>query len=483
MCGLDFAAPDVYSVYTFRGRFAMIVWSSMTGVPLRWIGDEDGLKNALTVRNSLYYKQANMGVKKITAPKSFIEYVESYASTGDKYIWLPRCFDFGPYLNPHIDLNKVKNYIPPLKKKTKPSFLFNGKLRETQVEPNNLLMSGKTGIICMGCGLGKSVLALHSATHVADKVLIVAHTVEILNQWKSYLLKFFDGVSENDIGWIQSDKFDWKKPFVLATLQTLSLKDFPETDENSGFRDYYDLVIYDEVHRLGAEHFRRAVKMFTANRWGLSATPTRRDSMDILFRNHIGEVIYTDLSTPLTPKIYLLQTSSSFNLDAFNNRFTGKLQYSSLDTALSEDRDRNLYIKEILDSLYKSGRKIIVVGNRNNQLIELWSKIGGGLLIGNTKYKKEREEAYKYRLIFGAYKIVSEGLDIPDLDTVVFISNFSDKNLLQQIIGRALRESPNKKDPKIFYMWDKNVAPYKNMGFNFMRYCKKNGYIVEVIDE
>jgi len=58
------------------------------------------------------------------------------------------------------------------------------------------------------------------------------------------------------------------------------------------------------------------------------------------------------------------------------------------------------------------------------------------------------------KVIFAVSKYGKEGLDCPELDTVILSSLFSSHNSLQQLMGRPTRPMPGKKNPVIVFMVD-----------------------------
>ena len=122
---------------------------------------------------------------------------------------------------------------------------FNGSLREVQEKSIdayfNNYKSNKYcgGIICLGCGMGKTVVAINIISRINKKTLIVVHKEFLMNQWIERITQF---LPEAKIGIIQQKKFDVQgKDIVLCMLQTLSMKTF----EDNAF-DCFGLSIIDE---------------------------------------------------------------------------------------------------------------------------------------------------------------------------------------------------------------------------------------------
>ncbi len=74
-------------------------------------------------------------------------------------------------------------------------------------------------------------------------------------------------------------------------LKSLSTKEYYQGDVN--ILQMFDLVIFDECHHLGANTFSRILKktnpMYIL---GLSATFRRKDGLQKIFYDFIGQIIY-----------------------------------------------------------------------------------------------------------------------------------------------------------------------------------------------
>ena len=122
---------------------------------------------------------------------------------------------------------------------------FNGSLREVQEKAINAYFNNYKsdkycgGIICLGCGMGKTVVAINIISRINKKTLIVVHKEFLMNQWIERINQF---LPEAKIGIIQQKKFDVQgKDIVLCMLQTLSMKKF----DDDAF-DCFGLSIVDE---------------------------------------------------------------------------------------------------------------------------------------------------------------------------------------------------------------------------------------------
>lgn len=96
-----------------------------------------------------------------------------------------------------------------------------------------------------------------------------------------------------------------------------------------------------------------------------------------------------------------------------------------------------------------------------------------GYFVGGMK-REAREQGKRCDVILATYAEAGEGMDIPQLDTVVMVSPRSD---VEQATGRALRTHPAKNEPLFIYFVD-DFSLFRNQGWIVQRYCSGEGYRV-----
>jgi superfamily II DNA or RNA helicase len=92
--------------------------------------------------------------------------------------------------------------------------------------------------------------------------------------------------------------------------------------------------------------------------------------------------------------------------------------------------------------------------------------------------QKDLKESESKNILLGTYTMVSEGFDVPTLNTLVLASPISS---IEQSIGRIQRqkEVDRKYIPIVIDFWD-NYSLFKNQGFKRHTFYKKNGYDVQI---
>lgn len=289
------------------------------------------------------------------------------------------------------------------------------------------------GIINLTTGSGKSITAMAIFNEVKLKTLVVVHTTELLQQWKKSIQQFLPDVK---IGTIQGKTFDTdNKDIVVGMLQTISMK----SSLNSDLFTKFGLVIYDEVQFLSAEVFSKTLLKTRAKyTFGLSATVERKDGMEVVFKYHIGDIIYSNAST--SRKQYTEIKKVFYNNPELKERslYSGNPNISLMINDLADDTRRSDMIVEEIMNL-NNDRQVLVLSERVSHLKYLQKKVGdelSGLFIGSSK-QEEKLASKKKRILFATYQIASVGFDHPKLNTLVLATP---RSSITQAVGRIYRK-------------------------------------------
>jgi superfamily II DNA or RNA helicase len=295
------------------------------------------------------------------------------------------------------------------------------------------------GLLEIPCGRGKTVMALKILSELGMKTLVIVHKSFLLNQWVERINQFLPGAR---VGRIQGQTIDIEdKDIVLGMLQSLSMKDYPET-----MFDSFGLTIVDEVHHIAAEVFVRSLfKIVTKNMLGLSATMQRKDGLTKVFKMFLGDVIYKEKSNKehnvLVKAIEFKSNDEEFNTVVYDYR--GNPQYSTMISKLCNFYDRSNFILKILKETFMNDSKqqIIVLAHNKNLLTYLYKAIDEdnyatvGYYVGGMKEAALKESESK-NIIIATYSMASEALDIKTLTTLLMATPKTD---ITQSVGRILR--------------------------------------------
>ncbi|WP_246039947.1 DUF3427 domain-containing protein [Sulfitobacter sabulilitoris] len=135
----------------------------------------------------------------------------------------------------------------------------------------------RAGLVVLATGLGKTWLAAFDTIHTkADRILFVAHRDEILTQ---AMAAFRRVRPEAKLGRYTGTEKEADAEILFASVQTLGrvghLRQFD--------RDHFDYIVVDEFHHAAARTYQNLIEHFTPGfLLGLTATPDRTDGADLL---------------------------------------------------------------------------------------------------------------------------------------------------------------------------------------------------------
>ncbi len=133
----------------------------------------------------------------------------------------------------------------------------------------------RRGLVVMATGLGKTLLAAFDCNRPDfQRVLFIAHREEILRQSRD---AFRQVRPDGRFGFFLGADKDAEADVLFASIQTLQRNlDRFESDQ-------FDYVVVDEFHHAAAPTYRRAIESFRPKfLLGLTATPDRLDGADLL---------------------------------------------------------------------------------------------------------------------------------------------------------------------------------------------------------
>jgi superfamily II DNA or RNA helicase len=425
------------------------------------------VKEELTMKPKVNF---DMGVKKDN-DNTFTLYKET-----EKRLYIPRYYGFSKFGLPNVCKLTGGSDI---------NVEFNGKLREYQLEPvNKFLEAAKNplkmgGIISVPCGFGKTIMGLYIACQLKKKTMFISHK-DFLNQQFVDTVKAFS--PNSSIGIIKQNKVDVEnKDFIIASLQSLSMKDYDINIFNDiGF------IIIDEVHHTGAQVFCRAFKkLHTPIILGLSATLNRKDGMRKVFEYYIGSSVYTMKKKEFTEVEVQIHKYYEPNIEysGIKQMWNGKENIAAMINNICTFKPRTEYIISVLENIIKKDpeRRILILSERRNLLNNIEKYIieknilnkDYGFYVGGMKQCDLNISAEK-QIILATYQLASEGFNVPSLNTVIFASPISD---IQQSIGRILRERPEERKyiPLCIDILDE-FSVFKRKGYTRAKFYNTNKY-------
>lgn len=326
------------------------------------------------------------------------------------------------------------------------------------------------GILNLACGKGKTVLALKKVAERGYPTIVIVNNKGLMDQWKERACQFLD-IEEQDIGIVQGPKAEWDKPFVIAMIHTLA--NHAERGLHMDHRLRFGTIIFDEVHHLSATKFSQTADLFFGNRFGLTATPTREDGLEGVYYAHIGQIFHSDLVGDLSSKIFFvkLHTPTPPNESVLKDK-TGEFSAPKMYTYMAKEKDRNSKILRCVSDALAKGRKILVLthSKAHPQILQdkfldnaRMKRYTSGVVTGDTSGEDRTKIIRSSDVTFATFQVAKEGLDVAELDTLLFATPFKSWGAFQQGKGRVERQFIGKKEPLVLVMDDIYIGASTNM--------------------
>ncbi len=359
-----------------------------------------------------------------------------------------------------------------------PELMFSVELRDYQKEALSRWLKDKKGVIILPTGAGKTFVALKAIESLNCSTLIVVPTLDLVDQWREQLTKFFKG--DIEIG-EYTGRAKTLKAITITTYDSAYIN-----AENLGNR--FRFLIFDEVHHLPSEGYRHIAEMCASPyRMGLTATYEREDGLHFMLSRLVGGKVYEIKTHQLAGehlseydivkiKVEMLpeeQEKYAENMKIFRNyvrihhiRMTSpedfqKVVYRSgydpwawkAVKARNEAR-RIAYnsvskIRELEQLLKTHKHDRIIIFTRYNDLVYFISQKFFIPCITHKTDKNERMEVLK-KFKTGVYsaiassQVLDEGIDVPEANIGIILSGTGSVREYTQRLGRILRPTEKK---------------------------------------
>jgi superfamily II DNA or RNA helicase len=329
-------------------------------------------------------------------------------------------------------------------------------------------------MISLPCGMGKTVLSVKLITLLGRCACILVHKGVIRDQWKAAFERFAPHLK---VGFVQGrtwevDGYD----VVIAMVMTLAKRQYdPQVFDRVG------VVVADEAHHLAAPVLNAAMRSFRARVIvGLSATKDRPDGLTPLLHWVMGPEGFRAErdSEPVMVSLALFP-------DACREVLTrdGKPLVAVMINQLAKDVRRNAFIADRIATYRRSGRVIMVLSDRVDQLTLLCTlaiargvpETDIGFFKGSTP-EAARAEQLARPIVLCTFQMANEGVDKKEADTCILATP---KGRIVQAVGRVQRPCEGKKPPLVLDVAD-NVSIFQALRWKRQHTYSKEHYRVQV---
>jgi len=314
-------------------------------------------------------------------------------------------------------------------------------------------------LIVAATGTGKTVVAAldyrglcNAETGERPSLLFVAHRKEILEQsLRTYREVLADAAfGELYVGGARPER--WRH--VFASVQSLTLYGTANIPP-----DAFEIVVIDEFHHAEAVTYRRILEHLSPRELlGLTATPERADGIDVrsFFDNRtaaelrLWEALGQDLLCPFhyfgvadgTDLSGIEWKRGRYDETELANVYTGNDARAAIVLSQLRDKVIDLGAMRALGFCVNIAHAEYMAGVFTEAGISARAVSGGTPTL-------ERERALddlrnrRVSVLFAA-DLFNEGLDLPDVDTVLFLRPTESATIFLQQLGRGLRRAQGK---------------------------------------
>ncbi|MGW1620932.1 DUF3427 domain-containing protein [Streptomyces sp. NPDC002172] len=324
--------------------------------------------------------------------------------------------------------------------------------REIRGRHRNLLVAAT--------GTGKTVMAALDYRNLRrnlaarnPKLLFVAHRKEILKQSLRTYREVLDDASFGELLHANEDPTEWNH--VFASVQSLNLQRLEQLAP-----DHFDIIVVDEFHHATAATYRRVIDHFQSKELlGLTATPERMDGLNVqdeFFGGRIAaemrlwEALENDLLCPFH-YFGIPDGTDLTNLSWHKGAYTDR----DLDNVYTgNDARARIVVKQIRDKVSNPGAMralgFCVTKAHAHFMADFFGKAGfQAAALDSDSPASTRAQALadlrdgKLQVIFSV-DLFNEGLDIPDVDTLLLLRPTNSATIFLQQLGRGLRRTDTK---------------------------------------
>lgn len=338
-----------------------------------------------------------------------------------------------------------------------PGYNLNSKKYSYQGQSVRLCLDHGRGVLDLATNAGKTIVAAAIVKSLDAPTLFVAGTKDIVLQTEEVFSETLNrkisvlGVGRKELGYI-----------TVCTAQTLIRLVKGKMKE----LNHFEVLFFDECHHSSSDTWWKiAMKIPARYRFGLSGTSFGgKDDKDWRLIGATGELIKTVSNAELIkrgvsakPKIVFLKSQVAREVDG--------TYLEVVKDGIVNDVVRNTQIHALSFSLVKRGHSILILTPRKVHGLNLFTMLSrdngkfnvffnwGGVhaFLRKKNLEKFKEEGG----VMIATSVYDEGIDIPEINSLILALGGKSHRKVLQRIGRALRKKQEGKNVVTVYdFWD-----------------------------
>ncbi|KRF36976.1 helicase [Nocardioides sp. Soil805] len=327
------------------------------------------------------------------------------------------------------------------------------------LEAERVVHDRHRNLVVAATGTGKTVIAALDYRRMCQqtggqqpRLLFVAHRKEILEQSiRTYREVLGNGsFGELYVGGQRPERWS----HVFASVQ--SLTSYGVTDIPA---DAYEVVVIDEFHHAEARTYRRLIEHLRPTELlGLTATPERADGTDVRSffdgRTAAELRLWDALGQDLLCPFHYFAIADGTDLRSITWS-RGRYDERELEGVFTgNDARARIILRQIREKVADPGRMralgFCVSVAHAAYMTQVFNGAGipARLVTGQTRAEDRATALRELRSatvnVLFTVDVFNEGLDIPDVDTVLFLRPTESATIFMQQLGRGLRRTHNK---------------------------------------
>lgn len=333
-----------------------------------------------------------------------------------------------------------------------------------QLDAERKVKNHYKNLVVAATGTGKTVISAFDYKRFCsenpgkpNRLLFVAHREEILKQSVACFRGVLKDANFGDlfVGMHRPESID----HLFISVQTFNSQAFQEKTTS----DYYDYIIVDEFHHAAAPTYQKLLTHYQPKiLLGLTATPERMDGKSILeyFDNRIAAEIRLPeaIDRKLLSPFQYFGVTDTVDLDSLK-WVRGGYEKSALTNLYTMDemvaqKRANMIVQSVLKYVTDiddvKGLGFCVSIEHVRFMSEYFNKHGIPSIYLTGQSDKDERSGAKARLVNGEIRFIfvvdiyNEGVDIPEVNTVLFLRPTESLTVFLQQLGRGLRLADNK---------------------------------------
>ncbi|MDO5681875.1 MAG: DUF3427 domain-containing protein [Propionibacteriaceae bacterium] len=313
-------------------------------------------------------------------------------------------------------------------------------------------------LVIAATGTGKTVIAALDYRNLCEAagrklpLLFVAHRKEILHQAMRTYREVLNDANFGDLFVAGAQPSQWEHLF--ASVQTLNARDITNIAPSA-----FAVVVIDEFHHAAAQSYQALLQhLKPLELLGLTATPERSDGFNVqqyfdqraAVEIRLWDALSAELLSPFhyfgigdgTDLRGLTWARGTYDFRQLNQLYTGNDARSRIIMSELEDK--------VADTASMRALGFCVTIDHAHYMAQVFNQAGIPAMAVSGQTPPQERDAALQRLqnrdinIIFTVDLYNEGIDLPDIDTVLFLRPTESATVFLQQLGRGLRRTRDK---------------------------------------